>query len=84
MFFYFSVFLSEKKKICVVDSFNYYTKYEKLCSVATSLGNQNDEKEIREYKVADLKFKPRRRNDHVKMDAELHALEQMERKDAKK
>ena len=44
----------------------------------------NDEKEIREYKVADLKFKPRKRSDHVKMDAELRELEQLERKDAKK
>ena len=36
----------------------------------------NDEKEIREYKVADLKFKPRRRQERVQMDDELHALEQ--------
>ncbi len=44
----------------------------------------NDEKEIREYKVADLKFKPRRRQEKVQMDDELHALEQLERKEAKK
>jgi cell fate regulator YaaT (PSP1 superfamily) len=44
----------------------------------------NDEKEIREYKVADLKFKPRRRQERVQMDDELHALEQLERKEAKK
>ncbi len=44
----------------------------------------NDEKEIREYKVADLKFKPRRRQERVQMDEELHALEQLERKEAKK
>jgi len=44
----------------------------------------NDEKEIREYKVADLKFKPRRKQERVQMDDELKALEQLERKDAKK
>ncbi len=44
----------------------------------------NDEKEIREYKVADLKFKPRRRQEKVQMDDELHALEQLERKESKK
>lgn len=44
----------------------------------------NDEKEIREYKVADLRFKPRRRQERVQMDEELHALEQLERKEAKK
>ena len=44
----------------------------------------NDEKEIREYKVADLKFKPRRKQERVQMDDELHALEQLERKEAKK
>ena len=44
----------------------------------------NDEKEIREYKVADLKFKQRRRQERVQMDDELHALEQLERKEAKK
>lgn len=45
---------------------------------------ENDEKEIREYKVSELKFKPHRRSDHVKLDAELRELEQLERKDAKK
>lgn len=44
----------------------------------------NDEKEIREYKAADLKFKPRKKSEHVKMDAELRELEQLERKEAKK
>ena len=44
----------------------------------------NDEKEIREYKVSDLKFKPRRKQERVQMDAELHALEQLEKKEAKR
>ncbi|MGN0342240.1 MAG: stage 0 sporulation family protein [Roseburia sp.] len=39
----------------------------------------NDEKEIREYKVEELKFKPRRKKDHAKLSAaemkELSALE---------
>ena len=44
----------------------------------------NDEKEIREYKASELRFKPRRRQERVQMDDELHALEQLERKEAKK
>ena len=40
---------------------------------------QNDEKELREYKVEQLKFRPRRRKDHTKLSAqelkELSALE---------
>ncbi len=44
----------------------------------------NDEKEIREYKATELKFKPRRKQERVQMDDELHALEQLERKEAKK
>ena len=45
-----------------------------------------DDKEIREYKVSELKFKPRRRKDRDKdsiNDAELKALEAMERRDVK-
>ena len=45
---------------------------------------ENDEKEIREYKVAELKFRPRRKSDYVHMDAELRELEQLERKEARK
>lgn len=43
-----------------------------------------DEKEIREYKVEQLKFKPRRRKDknHIN-DAELKALEALEKKEGK-
>lgn len=44
----------------------------------------NDEKEIREYKASELRFKPRRKQERVQMDDELHALEQLERKEAKK
>lgn len=40
-----------------------------------------DEKEVREYKASDLKFKPKRRENHSKMDDELKALEMLEKKE---
>ena len=55
---------------------------KQLVKVIVSL--DNDEKEIREYKAAELRFKPRRKQERVQMDDELHALEQLERKEAKK
>ena len=43
-----------------------------------------DEKEIREYKVEQLKFKPRRRREKNQVtDAELKALEALEKKEGK-
>lgn len=43
-----------------------------------------DEKEIREYKVDQLKFKPRRRKEKVNVtDADLKALEALEKKEGK-
>ena len=45
---------------------------------------ENDEKEIREYKVEDLRFKPKRRRDNNNInDDELKALEALERKEGK-
>lgn len=45
---------------------------------------ENDEKEIREYKVGQLKFRSKRRREKVNInDAELKALEDMERKEGK-
>ena len=45
---------------------------------------ENDEKEIREYKVSQLKFRPKRRSDKGNVnDAELKALEAMDRKEGK-
>ena len=42
----------------------------------------NDEKEVREYPVSELRFKPRKRNDKVQInDNELKALEELERKE---
>lgn len=43
----------------------------------------DDEKDLREYKAADLKFKPRKKNDYVKVDDELRELEQLEEKENK-
>ena len=44
---------------------------------------ENDEKEVKEYKVEDLKFKPRRKRDHMQMDNELRQLELLEKKEGK-
>lgn len=44
----------------------------------------NDEKEIREYKLDQLKFKPKRKKDRIDItDAELRALELLEQKEGK-
>ena len=44
----------------------------------------NDEKEIREYKVDDLKFRKKRRKDYDNInDAELKQLEELEKKEGK-
>lgn len=44
---------------------------------------ENDEKEVREYKVEELKFKPKKRKEKIAMDEELRALELLEKKEAK-
>ncbi|MDD6207912.1 MAG: stage 0 sporulation family protein [Clostridiales bacterium] len=44
---------------------------------------ENDEKEIHEYKVDELKFKPRRRQEKVTVDKELKELERLEQKENK-
>ena len=45
---------------------------------------ENDEKEIREYKVGELRFKPRRKKDkNTVADEELKALEALERREGK-
>ena len=43
----------------------------------------NDEKEVREYKVDDLKFTPRKKRERVAMDEELRALELAEKRESK-
>lgn len=45
---------------------------------------ENDEKEVREYKVNDLKFNPKRKKERITIDAELKALELLEKKEGKK
>lgn len=42
---------------------------------------ENDEKEIREYKVDELRFRPKRRREKVAMDDELKALEALEKRE---
>lgn len=42
---------------------------------------ENDAKEIREYKVEDLRFRPKRRREKVAMDDELKALEALEKRE---
>ena len=45
---------------------------------------ENDEKEIMEYKVSQLKFRPKRRKERLNIsDAELKALEELERQEKK-
>lgn len=43
----------------------------------------NDEKEVREYKVDDLKFTPRKKREKVAIDDELKTLEMLEKKEGK-
>lgn len=42
---------------------------------------EDDVKESRDYKVTDLQFKPRRKKEHVAMDAELRELERLEKRE---
>lgn len=44
---------------------------------------ENDEKEVREYKVNDLKFTPKKRKEKIAIDDELRALEMLEKKEGK-
>lgn len=42
---------------------------------------ENDEKEVRDYKADDLKFKPRKKKEKLAIDDELRALELLEKKE---
>lgn len=44
---------------------------------------EKDEKEVREYKVDDLKFKPKRKKEKLMLGEELKALELLEKKEGK-
>lgn len=48
-------------------------------TVKVIVTNENDEREIKIYKVEDLKNKPKRRKDRIQIDEELKALEELER-----
>ena len=45
--------------------------------------NENDEKEVREYPVADIRFKSRRKFEKVQIDKELKELEELEKREGK-
>lgn len=45
--------------------------------------NDKDEKEIKEYLLDELSFKTRRKREHIQMDDELKALEELEKKEGK-
>ena len=58
------------------------TKIALQTRVVVTVGR--DEKEIRDYRVDQLKFKPKRRRDRGNVnDAELKALEALEKKEGK-
>lgn len=54
---------------------------KQLVKVVVTL--ENDEKEVREYKADELRFKPRHRRERVKVDKELKELEMLEAKEKK-
>lgn len=57
------------------------TVLKQLVKVIVTL--ENDEKEVREYKIADLKFKPKKKREKIAIDDELRELEMLEKKDGK-
>ena len=62
---------------------NHFQKDIKVYPLA-ELIEVNDEKELREYKVKELKFKPRRRRDNIKLSPEeMKELEALEDKGGK-
>ena len=53
-------------------------KLDKVC--------KNDEKDIKEYKVSEIKFKPKRRRNNINdelSDKEIRELEELERREGK-
>ena len=51
--------------------------------VKVLITDEKGEKELAEYKVEDLHFRPRRKKEKVKMDDELKRLEALEKKERK-
>ena len=56
---------------------------EKKEKMQTLVTDEKGEKELIDYKVDDLVFRPRKRREKVKMDDELKKLEAMEKKERK-
>lgn len=54
---------------------------KQLVKVIVTLAN--DEKEVKEYKVEDLRFKSKKKKERITMDEELKALELLEKKEGK-
>ena len=55
-----------------------------LSNLGCKINMENDEKEVIDYKVSQLKFKPKRKKEHLNVsDAELKALEALEKKEGK-
>lgn len=50
-------------------------------TVRVIVSTEDDEKEVQEYKVSELKFKPKRRKERVQLDEELRALERLEQRE---
>lgn len=54
---------------------------KQLVKVIVTVGN--DEKEVREYKVDDLQFRPKKKREKIAIDEELRVLELLEKKEGK-
>lgn len=51
--------------------------------VKTVVTTEKDEKEVREYKVEELKFRPKKRKEHLNVEDELKELEMLDKKETK-
>lgn len=54
--------------------------------VKVKISLENDEKDIKEYKVSEIKFKPKRRRNNINdelSDKEIRELEELERREGK-
>ena len=72
------------KQMCIRDRKGEVHSVSVLRQLVKVIVITKDEKEIREYRVDQLKFKPRRRKDKGSVaDAELKALEALEKKEGK-
>ena len=77
-----------RDKVTTVDGFTgevtNINVLRQLVKVKISL--ENDEKDIKEYKVSEIKFKPKRRRNNINdelSDKEIRELEELERREGK-